>query len=43
MFAKDNLLIIDSGGHNTYITPIQDGSINTKGLVKSNIAGEYLT
>jgi len=22
MFGKDNLLIIDSGGNNTYITPV---------------------
>ena len=43
MFARDNLLVIDSGANYTYCVPVQDGSINTKAIIKSEIGGETLT
>ena len=43
LFNKDNLIMIDSGGYNTYVTPIQEGQINEKAVIRANIGGEYLT
>ncbi|KRX07396.1 hypothetical protein PPERSA_03229 [Pseudocohnilembus persalinus] len=43
IFAKDTILLIDSGAEGTYIIPIQEGYINQKALMRTEIGGEYLT
>ncbi|MCQ2815913.1 MAG: actin family protein [archaeon] len=41
--GKSNCLIFDSGHSNTYAVPIHDGYALQKSLIKSNIAGNYIT
>eukprot|EP01017_Pseudomicrothorax_dubius_P011432 TRINITY_DN14277_c0_g1_i2.p1 TRINITY_DN14277_c0_g1~~TRINITY_DN14277_c0_g1_i2.p1 ORF type:complete len:403 (-),score=65.60 TRINITY_DN14277_c0_g1_i2:189-1397(-) len=43
VYARENALILDSGAANTFVTPIVEGFINSKAVVKSDIAGEFLT
>lgn len=43
IFAKDTMLLVDSGADGTYVIPIQDGYINTKALMRTEVGGEYLT
>ena len=43
LFSKESSLIIDVGGHSTYITPVHDGfQINDK-IIHSSFGGEDLT
>ncbi|EGR34034.1 hypothetical protein IMG5_026550 [Ichthyophthirius multifiliis] len=43
IFAKETMLLVDSGAYNTYVVPIIEGYVNQKGVIRSDIAGEYLT
>ena len=41
--GRENILVVDSGATQTQIVPIIEGNIVEKAIVRSDIAGEYLT
>ena len=43
IFAKENMLLLESGANFTYCVPIVEGEIKDKALLKLNEGGETLT
>ncbi|KAL4494990.1 hypothetical protein ABPG72_015690 [Tetrahymena utriculariae] len=43
VLAKETILLVDSGAYSTYVVPIVEGYVNQKGVIRSDVAGEYLT
>lgn len=41
--GKENVLVVDCGASHTTITPILDGNVIEKGVIKGDIGGEYIT
>ncbi|CAD8203358.1 unnamed protein product [Paramecium octaurelia] len=41
--GKDNVLVVDCGASHTTITPILDGNVIEKGILRGDIGGEYIT
>lgn len=43
IFAKENMLLLESGAYQTYCVPIVEGEIKDKAILKLNLGGETLT
>lgn len=43
LFGANNTVVIDSGASHSTVVPVQDGYVNQKALIKSHVAGDYLT
>lgn len=42
LIGRETILVVDCGANQTTVTPIVDGSIIEKGVIKGDVGGEYI-